>query len=42
MGDNRNGSADSRTVDIGFVDARRLLGKAICRLTPFDQFGTLQ
>ena len=41
MGDNRNNSADSRTSEIGFVDARRLLGRVICRLTPLDAFGPL-
>lgn len=29
MGDNRNNSADSRSYEVGFVDARRILGEAI-------------
>ncbi len=41
MGDNRNDSSDSRTTAIGFVDERRVLGKAVLRLTPFSAFGTL-
>ncbi len=36
MGDNRNFSADSRT--IGFIDARTVLGKAIVSLKPFAIF----
>lgn len=39
MGDNRNNSADSRSPEVGLVDARRVLGKVILRLTPFSSFG---
>lgn len=39
MGDNRGNSQDSRAASIGFVDARRVLGKVICRLKPLDKFG---
>lgn len=38
MGDNRNDSKDSRNPDIGFVDERCVLGKVICRLSPFTIF----
>ncbi len=41
MGDNRNHSTDSRSHWIGLVDTRRVLGKAIFRVTPFDKFGKL-
>ena len=37
MGDNRNGSADSRHEKCGLVDERRVLGKVICRLYPFEK-----
>lgn len=41
MGDNRNHSTDSRSRWIGLVDERRVIGKAIFRVTPFDKLGKL-
>ncbi len=35
LGDNRDNSNDSRSLEIGFVDERRILGKAIFRIKPF-------
>ena len=38
MGDNRNHSTDSRSYQVGFVDERSILGKAIIRVSPFTVF----
>ena len=35
LGDNRNGSSDSRTSRVGFIDVDTILGKAVVRLSPF-------
>ena len=42
MGDNRNHSTDSRSTIIGTVDERRILGKLVVRLTPFEKFGKVE
>ena len=39
LGDNRNVSADSRSVQVGFVDERSVLGKVLFRVTPLNKFG---
>ncbi|MCD8354123.1 MAG: signal peptidase I [Clostridiales bacterium] len=36
MGDNRNGSTDSRYASLGMVDTRYVLGKAVCVFFPFS------
>lgn len=38
MGDNRNGSTDSRSTLVGAVDQREILGKAVVRIIPFGDF----
>ena len=38
MGDNRNHSLDSRSREVSFVDARRVLGKVVCRLKPWTVY----
>lgn len=39
LGDNRNHSYDSRAVEIGMIDERYVLGKALWRIFPFSAFG---
>ena len=41
LGDNRNHSSDSRGPAIGLVDERRVLGKVVMRVFPFDKFGKI-
>lgn len=41
MGDNRTYSKDSRTAEIGFVDASDIVGRAIFRIWPFGSAGAL-
>jgi signal peptidase I len=38
MGDNRNGSTDSRAAIIGFIDERYVVGKVAFRLLPISEF----
>lgn len=38
LGDNRNNSTDSRSVNVGFIDEDSILGKAFIRLDPFTVF----
>ena len=42
MGDNRNHSTDSRSVDLGVVDNRYVLGKALWVVLPFSDFGAVE
>lgn len=41
MGDNRNGSGDSRQYALGTIDERCVVGRAYFRIFPIDTFGTL-
>lgn len=41
MGDNRNNSDDSRDSDLGVVDARLILGKAMLIVFPFNRIQSL-
>lgn len=38
MGDNRNHSTDSREPDVGMVDGRYIVGKALCLIVPGQDF----
>jgi len=42
MGDNRNDSWDSRDSSLGTVDSRHILGKALYRVAPYRDRGTLK
>lgn len=42
LGDNRNGSSDSRSTNIGFVDTRYVFGRVLFRITPFNKFGAIK
>lgn len=41
MGDNRNASTDSRNEGVGEIDTRYIMGKAVFRLFPLKNAGTL-
>ena len=41
MGDNRQGSLDSRSRTIGLIPVNNVIGKAQLRIVPFDHFGTV-
>lgn len=41
MGDNRNGSSDSRFAGVGFVKEDDIMGRAVWRLFPLDKMGKI-
>ena len=41
MGDNRNGSRDSRSTTIGTVKEEYIVGRTLFRFFPFDRFGKI-
>ena len=42
LGDNRHNSADSRQSEIGTIDVRCVVGKAVARVFPFAAFEVFQ
>lgn len=42
MGDNRNGSWDSRDERIGAIDVRYVIGQVVFRFSPFSTFGPVK
>ncbi len=42
LGDNRNDSMDSRTEAVGNIKEKDIVGKAVLRILPLDDFGTVK
>ena len=42
LGDNRNGSSDSRWPDVGNVNREDIVGKVVLRIYPFKSFGIIK
>ena len=42
MGDNRNGSTDSRDSRIGLIDERQILGHVVLRIFPIQDIGVVR
>ena len=42
MGDNRNGSTDSRDSRVGLIDERQVLGQVVLRVLPIKNFGVVK
>lgn len=42
MGDNRNNSTDSRSVEVGNVTRERMIGRVVFRIWPFPKMGTVK
>ena len=41
MGDNRNNSTDSRDADVGLINTKYILGRAVLRIYPFSEIGAI-
>lgn len=42
MGDHRNHSSDSRVAQLGQIDTRCVVGRAVLRVLPFNKFGIME
>ena len=42
MGDNRNGSSDSRKAEVDTIPYEKIVGKAVFRLFPFNRMGRIE
>jgi len=42
LGDNRNGSRDSRNASVGNVDGDEMIGRVLVRIWPFSTFGRVE
>jgi len=42
MGDNRNGSSDSRFSGVGFVNENEIMGRVLVRVFPIQAFGKVK
>lgn len=42
LGDNRNGSSDSRFSGVGFVNENEIMGRVLVRMLPFQTFGKVK
>lgn len=42
LGDNRNGSMDSRFSEVGNIPRKNIIGKAWIRIWPFNKFGVIK
>jgi len=42
LGDNRNGSRDSRNVTVGNVSGNDMVGKVLIRIWPLSSFGRVE
>ncbi len=42
LGDNRNGSSDSRDPDLGMIDKSLILGRVLIRIWPLTELGTVR
>ena len=40
LGDNRNHSSDSRVAQVGLIKKKDIIGRAVCRIYPFDKISS--